>query len=198
MLTPVRRRTAVWAIFATIGVYIVLGGRVLLLPPVHPPVVGLNDSLHAPGFGLWGMNMVEAMELPDKPAEIPVKAVQKLLDDQVVAWNKGDLEGFMAGYWNSPDLSFYSGRDKRKGWKETHDRYHERYKKAGREMGKLTFSELVFDQVAAGTVMVRGRWKLVLSKESPDGLFTLIVQKKPEGWRITHDHTSVGEPEKKP
>ena len=61
MLTPVRRRTAVWAIFATIGVYIVLGGRVLLLPPVHPPVVGLNDSLHAPGFGLWGMNMVEAM-----------------------------------------------------------------------------------------------------------------------------------------
>jgi len=65
-------------------------------------------------------------------------------------------------------------------------------------MGTVAFSELKFDTLAAGTVMVRGRWKLTLSKETPDGLFTLIVQKKPEGWRIVHDHTSVGEPEKKP
>jgi beta-aspartyl-peptidase (threonine type) len=198
MLSPIRRRTAVWAIFATVGVYFVLGGGVLLLPPVPPAVVGPNDSLPVPGYGLWGMNMVHAIELPDKPGEIPIKVVHKLLSDQVVAWNKGDLEGFMAGYWKSPDLSFYSGRDQRKGWQETHDRYFERYKKDGREMGKLTFSELKFDTLAADTVMVRGRWKLTLSKDTPDGLFTLIVQKKPEGWRIVHDHTSVGEPEKKP
>src|SRR5262245_8695599 len=37
------------------------------------------------------------------------KAIAKVLDDQVVAWNKGDLKAFMAGYWKSPDLTFYSG-----------------------------------------------------------------------------------------
>ena len=67
MLTPVRLRAAVWAVLATVGVYIVLGGSVLLLPPVPPAVVGPNDSLPVPGYGLSGMNMVHAIELPDKP-----------------------------------------------------------------------------------------------------------------------------------
>ena len=57
------------------------------------------------------------------PPEVAIRAV---LDAQVAAWNKGDLDGFMEGYWNSPDLSFYSGRDKKKGWKETRDRYMRR------------------------------------------------------------------------
>ena len=44
------------------------------------------------------------------------KEIRTVLDDQVVAWNKGDLPGFMAGYWKSKDLTFYSGKDKRQGW----------------------------------------------------------------------------------
>ncbi len=129
---------------------------------------------------------------------VAAKSVRALLEDQATAWNKGDLKGFMDGYWNSPELTFYSGRDVRKGWQETFDRYRDRYQKDGREMGHLTFSDLVFEALGESTMLVRGRWKLALKNEKLDGLFTLIVNKKPEGWRIVHDHTSIGEPEKKP
>lgn len=124
-------------------------------------------------------------------------AVLQLLHDQAAAWNRGDLKGFMNTYWNSPELSFYSGRDKRKGWQETYERFRQRYQADGREMGQLTFSELIADRLSNDRMMVRGRWKLDMKAETHDGLFTLIVEKKPEGWRIIHDHTSAGESMKK-
>ena len=120
----------------------------------------------------------------------PAEAVRQVLDAQVAAWNKGDLEQFMAGYWRSPDLSFFSGKDKRKGWEDTLNRYRQRYQSGGREMGKLSFTDLEIESPAPGTAWVRGRWKLIMSKEAPEGLFTLIFKKLPEGWRIVHDHTS--------
>ncbi len=122
------------------------------------------------------------------------QAVLQLLRNQEAAWNNGDLKGFMQGYWNSPKLSFFSGRDKRNGWRETYERYRERYQKPGSEMGKLTFSDLTAEPLSKTTMLVRGRWKLDMSKQSVDGLFSLIVQNKPEGWRIVHDHTSAGDP----
>jgi beta-aspartyl-peptidase (threonine type) len=132
-----------------------------------------------------------------EPADAEREAVIKVLTDQEAAWNRGDLRGFMQGYWNSPELSFYSGRDKRKGWKETYERYQKRYQGEGREMGKLSFSELSAEPMAETRMLVRGRWKVEMKAETLDGLFTLIVEKKPEGWRIIHDHTSAGEPVKK-
>src|SRR3954465_15157879 len=72
-------------------------------------------------------------------------AVRKVLDDQVISWNKGDLEGFMAGYWKSEQLSFYSGDKKTAGWQATLDRYRKKYQADGQEMGKLAFEELTVD-----------------------------------------------------
>ena len=118
------------------------------------------------------------------------RAIRKVLDDQVAAWNKGDLEGFMAGYWQSPDLSFFSGNTRTRGWQGTLDRYRKRYQAEGREMGKLTFTELQVDVLAPDSALVRGRFQLELRKERPTGLFTLIFRKLPGGWRIVHDHTS--------
>ena len=117
-------------------------------------------------------------------------AIQKVLDDQVVAWNKGDLEGFMAGYWKSPELSFYSGGTKMAGWQATLDRYRKKYQGEGKEMGKLAFKEISIDVIGADHALVKGRWHLTLTKESVGGLFTLLMKKMPEGWRIVHDHTS--------
>ena len=78
-------------------------------------------------------------------------AIRKLLDDQVRAWNRGDLEGFMAGYWKSPDLTFTSGGDQTKGWQATLERYRKRYQGEGREMGKLAFTDVtVQSSLAAG------------------------------------------------
>src|SRR5262245_66209222 len=79
--------------------------------------------------------------LADEP-DAAKKAIQKLLDDQDAAWNKGDLEGFMAGYWKSDELTFFSGKDVTKGWNATLERYKKRYQYEGKDMGKLTLSEL--------------------------------------------------------
>ena len=120
------------------------------------------------------------------------KAIQKVLDDQDAAWNKGDLEGFMAGYWKSDELTFYSGNDVTKGWNATLERYKKRYQAEGKEMGKLTFSDLKIEMLSDDSAFVRGRFNLVTSKETPRGLFTLIFKKTADGWKIVHDHTSAG------
>jgi len=120
------------------------------------------------------------------------KAIQKVLDDQVAAWNEGDLEGFMAGYWKSDELTFFSGKDITKGWNATLERYKKRYQSEGKEMGKLTFSDLKIDVLGSESAVVRGRFKLVTSKETPQGLFTLLFKKTADGWKIAHDHTSAG------
>jgi beta-aspartyl-peptidase (threonine type) len=118
------------------------------------------------------------------------KAIRQVLDEQVVAWNKGDLEGFMKGYWNSKDLTFQSGKDLTRGWQETLERYKKRYQSEGKEMGKLAFSDVVVQELGPGVAMVTGKWELTLSKETVGGRYTLIMKKLPEGWRIVHDHTS--------
>jgi beta-aspartyl-peptidase (threonine type) len=120
----------------------------------------------------------------------PEEAVRRVLADQAAAWNKGDLEGFMAGYWKSPDLSFFSGKERTRGWQATLERYVKKYRADGKEMGKLTFSELEVDILGPDAALVRGRWQLEMSKDKPGGLFTLIFKRLPDGWRIVHDHTS--------
>jgi beta-aspartyl-peptidase (threonine type) len=124
----------------------------------------------------------------DAPA---AKAIRQVLDDQQAAWNKGDLEAFMVGYWKSDDLSFYSGGDKTKGWQATLERYQKKYQGEGKEMGTLTFSELDIGVAGADNAIVRGRWQLKLKDgKTMGGLYTLWLRNLPEGWRIVHDHTS--------
>src|SRR5262249_89583 len=116
--------------------------------------------------------------------------IKKVLDEQVVAWNKGDLLGFMKGYWNSKDLTFVSGKDVTRGWEPTLERYKKRYQAEGKEMGKLTFSDVEVQVLAPGVALVTGKWELLLTKETVGGRYTLILKKLDEGWRIVHDHTS--------
>src|SRR5205823_295763 len=91
------------------------------------------------------------------PEVSPEEAVRRVLSDQVVAWNKGDLEGFMLCYWNAPDLSFSSGKDRTRGWQATLERYIKRYRSDGNEMGQLTFNELEVEVLSPSAVLVRGR-----------------------------------------
>lgn len=123
--------------------------------------------------------------------------VKAILTKQADAWNKGDLDTFLDTYWKSEDLVFFSGGTVSKGHKAVTDRYHKRYKADGKEMGKLTFTDLEVEMLGADAAMVRGKWKLEMKAENPDGLFTLIVKKLPGGWKIVHDHTSASDPPKK-
>ena len=120
------------------------------------------------------------------------QAIQNVLNAQVAAWNRGDLEQFMTGYWHSNKLTFFSGKDATSGWQATLDRYRKRYQAEGRDkMGTLSFSDLEIELLGSDSAFVRGRWKLITSKEPLGGLFTLVFKKMPEGWRIVHDHTSA-------
>jgi ketosteroid isomerase-like protein len=135
-----------------------------------------------------------ACSATETPALDAVKDARAVWTAQVEAWNRGDLDGFMAGYWKSPDLVFFSNGTGTRGWQATLDRYRARYQAEGKQMGSLDFPEL--DVVALGpdAVMARGRWRLKMpdGKES-SGMTSVVFRKLPEGWRIVHDHSSAAE-----
>jgi ketosteroid isomerase-like protein len=145
--------------------------------------------------------MLAANAAPQTPSvsavndEIKVSlAVTQVLGSQMKAWNDHDLDAFMAGYWNSPDLTFFSGANERHGWQATMDRYKATYQSPGHEMGKLEFSNLRVEALGSDAAFVRGEWHLTMSDgKTPHGLFTLVFRKFPDGWKIVHDHTSAAE-----
>ena len=127
----------------------------------------------------------------DRDGTAPVRA---LLDAQVAAWNRGDLEGFMAGYWRSPGLVFCSGATVSKGWDATLERYRKRYQAEGGEMGKLRFESLEVEPLGPDAAFARGEYWLRMSDgQQPHGRFTLVLRRLSGAWRIVHDHTSAAE-----
>ena len=122
--------------------------------------------------------------------------VRAVLLRQQEAWNAGDLERFMEDYWESDELTFFSEGNVTKGYTGLQERYRKRYQSEGKEMGTLTFSDLDVTPMGASYANARGRWKVVTSKGTFDGLFTLTLYRFRDGWKITHDHTSQSE--KKP
>ena len=119
-----------------------------------------------------------------------VREIRAVLDRQVGAWNHRDLEGFMQGYWHSPDLTFYSGGTVVSGWESTLERYRKRYQSEGNEMGKLDFSDLRIELLGPSAAFVRGRFHLKMTSGESSGIFTLTFRKFADGWKIVHDHTS--------
>lgn len=131
---------------------------------------------------------------PPSPAD-PVAAIRAALKRQEADWNKGDLEAFLTGYWNSPRVVFQSGGDRYDGWEAMRERYRERYKGEGKAMGRVAFSRIDIEPLGPAAALARGAWRLTLPDGShPGGLFTLIFRHFPDGWKIVHDHTSVENP----
>ena len=126
-------------------------------------------------------------------SDVP-SAVEQVLHRQQEAWNHHDLEAFMSGYWNSPDLTFFSGAENTSGWESTLERYRKKYQSEGREMGQLEFSDLNIQELAPDAAFARGAWRLNMTDgKTLHGLFTLIFCKFPDGWKIVHDHTSAAD-----
>ena len=121
-------------------------------------------------------------------------SIEKVLNAQVAAWNGHDLEKFMQGYWHSPELTFFSGGQVSHGWDQALDRYRKRYQGEGHEMGKLSFANLDVKSLSPTSALARGEFHLTMPDgKTPHGLFTLIFQKFPDGWKIIHDHSSAAE-----
>jgi ketosteroid isomerase-like protein len=144
-------------------------------------------------LALAGICQPSAARARDKP-EDAVQAVRAVLSRQAEDWNKGDLDRFLTGYWNSPKVVFLSGGQRFDGFEAMRDRYRRRYKAEGQAMGQLVFSELDVEPLGPEAVLARGRWRLTMPDGTkPGGLFTVILRKLPDGWKIVHDHTSAEE-----
>ena len=115
--------------------------------------------------------------------------ILRVMDDQAAAWNRGDIEGYMRGYWNSENLVFVSGDRVTRGWQQTLDNYKKSYS-TREKMGALKFTDVTINVISKHAAVVLGSWALTRKTDDPHGKFTLIFRKFKEGWRIVHDHTS--------
>ena len=129
--------------------------------------------------------------LPAAARASDVAPVRAVLDAQLAAWNRGDLDTFMETYWKSPDLVFQSNATTTRGWQATVERYRKRYQSDGRQMGQLRFEELDIERLAPAVAFARGGWRLAFRDgKTARGRFTLLLRERPEGWRIVYDHSS--------
>jgi len=117
------------------------------------------------------------------------EAVLKVLSTQQEAWNRGDIDGFMQGYWKSDSLVFVGKTAPVYGWQSTIDRYKKGYPDKA-AMGQLTFDILQVKLLDANNAFVLGGWSLKREKDAPGGYFTLWFRKINGEWKIVCDHTS--------
>ncbi|MFQ5501321.1 MAG: YybH family protein [Phycisphaerae bacterium] len=130
--------------------------------------------------------------------------ILSVLDRQTAAWNEGDIEGFMAHYWQSDKLTFVSSHQEQdpetgasrlastttRGWQATLERYQKRYP-TPEAMGRLSFSELSITLESGDTAKVVGRYRLTRKEDTPTGRFTLNMRHINGHWLITRDHTTA-------
>jgi uncharacterized protein (TIGR02246 family) len=136
-----------------------------------------------------------ANETSDRQADR--SAIRAVLNAQQEAWNRGDIDAFLTGYWHSPDLTFSGSSGISRGWDAVLARYKENY--ADRSaMGTLDFSNLEFRFLGPDAALVLGHWHLKREKDDLGGVFSLVWRRFPEGWRIIHDHTSASPPDTNP
>ena len=122
-------------------------------------------------------------------SDVEVGAITALLEQQDDAWNRGDIDAFMNGYWRSPELRFASGGDVTRGWDETNARYHRVYATADL-MGRLVTSDYEIVLLSPDAAIAHGAWLLERAGDRPSGLYTLVLRKIDGEWLIVSDTTT--------
>jgi hypothetical protein len=123
----------------------------------------------------------------------PQKDIQVVLDKQVVAWNHRDLEGFMAGYWKSPDLVYLSNTATIRGWQTLLDRFRQLYQPPNESnMGTLSLPQEEIIMLGRDSAVVWGTFIVTTNDgKALGGRYTLAMRRFPEGWRTLYDRTST-------
>ena len=115
--------------------------------------------------------------------------IKKKMDDQVTAWNQGNLDEFMKGYWNDDSLSFIGHGGITYGYRNTLQNYKANYGDASK-MGKLFFSAVKMRKLSPEYYFVVGKWFLKRSAGDIGGYYTLLFRKIKGQWLIITDHSS--------
>ena len=124
------------------------------------------------------------------PATGPAAAVRAILAEQQSSWNEGKVDLFLEGYWKSDGLTFSGSQGITRGFAGVRERYRKSYPDR-QAMGKLDFTGLEVRVLNPDAALVLGHWHLIREKGDIGGVFSLVFQHFPDGWRIIHDHTSV-------
>ena len=124
------------------------------------------------------------------PAQTKDKAlVLKTLSDQITAWNRGDIENYMQGYWQNDSLMFIGKSGITYGWQQTLNNYKKHYPDTA-AMGKLHFDFIEVKRLSVNYFFVVGQWHLKRTIGNLDGAFTLLFRKIKNKWVIIRDHSS--------
>src|SRR5919108_1426275 len=151
------------------------------------------------GFVAVGMAFVAAVGVlarqslfgkPPDTHDADRAAINAVLKAQQAAWNRGDVDAFLKGYWESPELTFSGSNGVSRGYDGVLARYKKNYPDRA-AMGELNFSDLEFRFLGPDAALVLGKWHLKREMGDIGGVFSLVWQKFPEGWKIIHDHTST-------
>ena len=116
-------------------------------------------------------------------------AVRAVLQEQVKAWNRGDLEAFAHTYERSRNLVFRGPDELSTGWDAMLVRYRRGYPDR-KSMGTLRFANLELDDLGYKTILAHGRWELVRENDAPMGHFAIVLRQLAEGWRIVLDYSN--------
>ena len=116
-------------------------------------------------------------------------AIRKMLAAQVVEWNKGNIEGYMKGYWESDSLIFIGSKGPRYGYAMTLKKYKEAYPDAD-HMGVLTSTILNMKKLSKDHYFIVGSWALKRKAGDVGGSYTLLIRKIKGEWVIVCDHSS--------
>lgn len=116
-------------------------------------------------------------------------AIRQLLEEQTQAWNRGDIDGFMKGYWQNDSLMFTGKSGITYGWNNTLKNYKKSYPDAA-AMGRLQFTLLSLKKLSSEYYFVAGKWHLQRTMGDLEGHFTLLLRKIKKKWVIIADHSS--------
>ena len=137
---------------------------------------------------LYALALAGALLAPPTPRQ----AIAQVLTTQTAAWNRGDIPGFMAGYWHSDSLVFVGRKGPTYGWQPTLDNYRRSYPDAA-QMGQLDFSGLRITLLGPAAAQVVGHWHLArpgVAAGDLQGYFLLVFKRLKGQWVIVADHTS--------
>ena len=116
-------------------------------------------------------------------------SVRRVLNEQTAAWNSGNVDAFMKGYWESDSLMFVGKSGVTYGWKNTLNNYKKNYPDTT-AMGKLDFTIIAVKRLSFQYFFIVGKWHLKRSIGDLGGHFTLLFKKIKGNWVIITDHTS--------
>ncbi len=117
------------------------------------------------------------------------KAVVAVLENQRLAWNKGNIEEYMQGYWKSDSLVFVGKNGPQYGWNKTLQNYQKSYPNK-EAMGELQFNFINIEILDNNNAFVLGQWILKRANDEPKGYFTLRLRKIHGEWKVVYDHSS--------